>query len=456
MKSGLLKLRESGLLMVITLLLCSLFGIVDAGAMTADVVATTGAGVAEHNNGGETVAFAQENVDDFIQNSLDKELLKLEPYRFSMDTIARQIPRTKRINSQIREYYTQGFLPTETRVKTAVTSAAQAAIDFTDNGNIAINETLIVQGVSGYLPGSSTVDPLRDLVLVVVERDSSGKPICKAVNGIGNDPASGSGGSIPALSVNTTVARSMRAASETQIRTDVFKNLPTKKYQYLQKAIAEVEESTFFQMAEKEIHFTFDDITERALLEYRREVNNGYWKGTLAKLKMANKYNDRVEDTYFTEGIWYQAGDDFTFSGNPITANRLIDLCVAAFAGPSSSDQKVLMCSTNFLTELQKVQYNSVIYPGERHQLFGFNLSSIISNFGELLIFHAKDMNEVGLRGNAFILDHNYLEKVTMGWRTIPIDNVKTGQRDSRSRILTEPSALILKNNEAHLRVSLT
>ncbi|MDR1336375.1 MAG: hypothetical protein LBK22_06065 [Tannerella sp.] len=451
MKIVFFKLKDSGLLLFAVMLLCSAFGIVDAGAMTADVVAAEGGGVVEHGNNPQSVEFGNENSEDLYLHTIDQEVLKLEPYKFQLDTIARQIKRSRHSDNQIVDYYTDGYLPTETKVATAFSTASQqqAAIDFADNANIAVNETLIVQNVPGYLPGTSTQDPAHDLVLVVVDRDASGKPIVRAVNG------SGANNYIPNLAANVVVSRARRAASELQIRTDIFTSIPTKKTQFLQKFIVEVEESTFSEMADKEVKWDMSDLTERALLEFRREVNNSYWKGVRSVQKIKNKYNRKAEDTYFTEGLWPMAGGDFSFSGAAPTSQTLVDMMQVAFEGPSSNDMKLLLCSSDFLASMEKVQYNQVIYPGERKQIFGFNLASIISKFGELLVSHDKSLNEVGLNGYAFILDVNYLTKWTMGWRRIPIDNVKNGEADSNSVILTECCGLTLKNPEAHIRVSL-
>jgi hypothetical protein len=441
--------KYGGGLLFAVMLLCSLFVPASAGALTADVIVEPGGGVAEHGDDPASVDFANANVEDLILHTIDREVLKLEPYRFPLDTISRQIKRVRNSNNQIVDYYTDGYVPSQTKLKTAVTTAgAQLALDFFDNANIAVNETLILS-VKGYLPGTTTVDPLRNLVLVVVDRDASGKPICQAING------SGAANNIPALAANTGATRAGRAASEMQIRTDIFTSMPTKETQYLQKFIAEIEESTFFDKADKEVKWNMNDITERALLEYRREVNNSYWKGVKRLLKTKNKYNRKLEDTYYTEGLWYLAGGDFSFGGVAPTAQTLVDLMRAAFDGPSSSDTKMLLASSDFMTAMEKVQYNQVIYPGERKQLFGFNLSSVISKFGELLVFHDKSLNEVGLGGYAFVLDPNYLTKWTMGWRSIPVDNVANGDADSKSRILTEACGLTLKNRDAHLRVSL-
>jgi hypothetical protein len=445
------KLNDSGWLVFAVLLLCAVFGVTDAGAMTADVVAADGGGVVEHGNNPQSVEFGNENSEDLYLKTVEETVLKLEPRRFLLDSIGRHIKRKRHSNNQIVEYYTAGYLPVSTKVATAFSTASQqqAALDFADNANIAINETLIVQGVKGYLSGTTTVDPRRDLVLFVVDRDASGKPIVRPVNG------SGANNYIPAIAANTPITRAGRASSELQIRTDIFTSIPTKETQYLQKFIVEVEESTFSEKADKEVKWTMSDLTERAMLEFRRGVNNTFWKGAREMRKLKNRYNRKVEDTYFTGGIWYDAGGDFSFSGVNPTSQTLVDLMQVAFEGPSSSDDKLLLCGSDFLAAVEKVQYNQVIYPGERQQIFGFKASSIISKFGELIIMHDRSMNDVGLSNNAFVLDVNYLTKWSMGWRRIPIDNIKNGDADSNSVILTETCGLTLKNKEAHLRVSL-
>jgi hypothetical protein len=461
------KFKWFGLASLLICTVLSLFGIMDAGAMCATTVPlspTTGDGIAEHGGNGDTVQFGNENVDEFIKKGLDDVLIKLEPYNTALETMTRKIDRTRKVNSQEWEYYTQGYLPIKATLNAAVTAGAQADLDLGSyNGNIAVNETLIVLGVPGYLPGTTTQDPERDLVLVVVDRNA-GKPTVKAVNGLNNNPAQRDGGTIPAIPVtNPTTsqpqefARSMRAGSEKQIRTDIFTSMPQKRIQYLQKALCEIEMSTFFEMADKEVKFTFSDATERALLEYKRENNVAYWKGVKAKLLLANKYRSTPEETYFTEGIWYQppTGNDFDFAGTAPTANSLIDLHEKVFSAPSSSDTKVWFCSTEQLSALQKVEWNSNIYLGDRVDFMDFRMTRLISNFGETLLFHSKDMNEAGLATKGLIMDVNYLQKLTMGYRAFPINNAELGIADSKSYVVTEPSAVILRVPESAFRIHL-
>jgi hypothetical protein len=351
------------------------------------------------------------------------------------------------------EYYSAGYVPTNTKLATVYTPVPepQAALNFAENANIAINETLIVQGVNGYIKGTTNVDLGHLLVLIVVDRDASGKPIVRAVNGYGPN------NTIPGIPLDTVVSRAGRAASELQIRTDIFNFVPTKDNQFLQKFIMEVEASTFFEMADKEVRWSISDINERAMSEYRREQNNTFWLGKKDVQKIKNKYNRKAEDTYFTEGLWHMAGGDFSFLGVSPTPSTLVDLMRIAFDAPSASDKKLLMCGSDFLAEIEKIQYDltSVIHPGTKGQIFGLTVKSILSDFGELLVFHDKSFKEIGMADKAFILDPDYLKRWTMGWRVIPLNNVENGEADSKSIIATETCGLTLKNAGGHLRVTL-
>jgi hypothetical protein len=152
------------------------------------------------------------------------------------------------------------------------------------------------------------------------------------------------------------------------------------------------------------------------------------------------------------------AEGDFSFMGVAPSPTTLVDLMRTAFDAPSASDKKLLMCGSEFLAALDKIQYaqTSVIYPGNKQQIFGIKVKSVISDFGELLIFHDKSFKEIGLSDKAFILDPDYLKKWTMGWRVIPLNNVENGEADSKSIIATETCGLTLKNPGAHMRVTLS
>lgn len=455
MKEKLLKLKDSGVFVMLLMLLCAVMGVADGSAMTADVV-TGESGVTVQGADGEvnTRAGAEEITDALMAKTIEKEVVKIKPHLFAASTVASaNTKRVKNINNPEYEYQSIETLPTKTVVKTAYTGsgAVQDVIDFEDNKLIAINGTIAFPSIPGYKEDGETLDG-QFLVLNVVDKDSSGKPIVVPLNGVKSGSAKNT---IPTLAVGAEAIRGARTGTEKQIRTDMFSAVPTPTVQYLQKYLMETEESTYFTRADKEVNWGKTEITDMALFEHKLTQNTDFWIGTKAKKKIKNKFYDKKDDmSWFSKGIWWQAGKDFSFGGS-ITTDDLVSLMKKAFVGNASSATKILFAGSDLIEALQKVQYNQVIYPGTRKQAMGLEFSTIISNYGTLLIYHDQSLNDIGFEENGLIVDTDYFEKVTMGWRQIDLNHVELGISDSKGQVFVETCALVLKNSKAHTRVYL-
>lgn len=474
MKQNFFKKKEKyGWVLFLVMLLCSVFGIVDASVMTADTAAmvdlesqagqqqgAAGFGNAEGGAGeGMSIELTQANVERLLLEEIDQKITTINRYRYPLDTIARSIgkARTKHSNSQVVTYYSVATLPSDSIITEAYAGGGtQTPITLglagADNAMIAINQTLIVKGVTGFkVNGKSgtTIADTAPLVLYVVDKHSDGRPIVVAVNG------QGSTFTIPAIPSGSEITIAGRAASETQIRTDVYNILPTPDSQYLQKFIAEIEESQFFSMRDKEVKWTISEVTQQALDQMRKETNNSYWRGVKAIRNIKNKHNRKAEDTYFTGGIWEMAGKDLDAAGAGISASLLVDWMNAGFSDNAASDTKLLLCSPDFMAELCKAPLEHSMWYGNKKEFFGLNVTPIESPFGSIVPILDKSMTEAGLQGCAFMLDADYMTKWSMGWRTIPLDNEKNGTADTKGRILTEPSGLTLAFPDAHARLYL-
>jgi hypothetical protein len=261
---------------------------------------------------------------------------------------------------------------------------------------------------------------------------------------------------IPSIAASTVLVRGGRAGSESQISTDPYSGVPTDFEQYLQKFMAQVEMTTVFERADKEVDWTFTDVEEEAIFDLRRTQNVTYWKGVKNRLKIKNAHTQKAEDVYYTKGIWAQAGKDFSFGGVAPDAKSLVTLMKHAFTGNSSGKRKIIIMGSDFLEAIEKVEYDKIVQIGSRQQAYGLEFSSIVSKFGTLMGVHDQSLDGMGMSGKAFILDPDFLRKWTMGWRTQQFDLRKSAQSDADGRILIEICGLVLKNPKAHSRVSLS
>lgn len=450
MKEKILLFKESGLFMMIIMLLCSAFGIIDAGAMTADVI-NPSTGGAIRTSGTLTAGEARSESENLLLDTIDEKVAKIRPYDVVIDTIARQIKDVRTCESQVVRHYAIDVVDLNASVKTAYAGGgSQTALDTSSNEIFASEQTIFVDGINGYREDGATVDAEHQLMLYVVGKDGNGAPLVTAINGMGSNNQT-----IPAIPANTKLTRGGRAGAETQIQTDAYIGVPTDYPQYLQKFMAQVEMSDIFQRADKEVDWEFTDAEEEAVFDMKRVQNVTFWKGVRRRLRIKNAHIQKAEDIYFTEGIWTQAGKDFDFGGVPVDTKNLVALMKHAFTGNASGKKKILICGSDFLEALEQVEYNKVVFVGTKMQAYGLEFNSIVSKFGTLLSAHDQSLDDMGMSDKAFILDADFLRKWTMGWRVNEFDFRKSGQSDADGRGLVEICGLVLKNPKAHSRVSL-
>jgi hypothetical protein len=245
--------KESGLFILIIMLLCSLFGVVDAGAMTADVVASAEGGVIATDTT-NTAQFARENSDDLLLNDIEKKVVKVNAGAAPMTQFA--FYATKRsATSMIQEHYLTDVLPDSTTLKTAYTEPSGGApvgvetttIDTNNNDIFSAKETIIFPSVKGY-DENGTTQTEQFFMAYILKKTDEGKLVIKAVNG---KAIGGVANSIPTLAAGTKMLRCGRAHNEIDMRTPAYAVVPTKKNQYLQIFRCQIEESTLEKIANK-------------------------------------------------------------------------------------------------------------------------------------------------------------------------------------------------------------
>lgn len=448
----------SGLGMLLIMLLCAIFGVADSSVMMAESAAvSSNTVIAEPVNAGTNVTDAHVSSADLMLDTIDDHVCKVRPHDVVLDTISRHAT-SKKSNNQIVRPYSVDALELFTYTNGAWTLAndattQQVVLDLDDNDLISRDETLIAEGVNGF-KADGTADTKNNLMLYVVDKDSTGKPIVRALNGktVGTTK-----NVIPTIADNTKILRAGRAGAETQMQTDAYSGYPTDTEQYLQKFMCQVEESELFKISDKEVKWSFSDTQEEAVYDMRRTMNISFWRGVKTKLKLKNSRSEKLEDIYFTGGIWNQGGKEIsafgTGTGNVPTANDLVTLMKTSFTGNQSGKKKLLIMGSDFLEKLEQIEYTRNINVGERVEAYGLVFNSIVSKFGTLLGVHDQTFDDMGWSKRAFVLDADFLRKYTMGWQIQDLDFKSSGQKDVDGRVIREICGLVLKNPNAHVRV---
>ena len=437
------------LLMLLAIVVSSMTGVCMAAATAmggeATDMADGGKNITNSLGGATATTGIEQTGDDdpdYYAKEVDKRITKMRPMRTPIDQITRSASTISRSGSMVVQYYSVATRPIKTTVKTqvnAMTSGQASTTVQVDDGSIfSLTDTIRVVGVKGYKADGVTEDT-KDLMLYVVgKNDETGYPVVIAVNGKKNSDQTNS--LVPQINVDTVLIRMGRAASEIDVETGNFYNLPTPEEQFCQKFMMQVEQSTFDKMWDKKVDWNFSDMEEDGIYDMRLGMENSYLFGIKGKSKDPKKSG---ADVYFTGGIYWMAGKDMSIgtaaSGSvTITDDQMVDFLKDLFTGNDSGNG------------------TKVGFAGSTIERWGLKFTSFDSNFGKLLVMHHElmDMNEKS--DEMFVIDPEYLRKKTfLPWSRKEYDMAKLAKRDTQAVVMKEASCCYLVYPKAHARVKL-
>ena len=466
-RKNLFQAMGSILVMLIAVLASSFTGV------SMSVATAMGGDAQDMGDGGKTVSDAVggatattgmeqtgEEDPDFYSKEVDKRITKMRPMRTPIDQITRSATTISKSGSMIVQYYSVSTRPIKTTVKAqvnAMTSGqASTTVQVDDSSIFSITDTIRVVGVKGFKPDGATQDT-KDLMLYVVgKNDETGYPIVIAINGKKNSDNSNS--LVPQIAANTKIIRMGRAASEIDVETGQFYNLPTPEEQYCQKFMMQVEQSTFDKMWDKKVDWNFSDMEEDGIYDMRLGMENSFLFGIKAKGKDPKKSG---ADVYFTGGIYWMAGKDMAVGTEAegvvtITDDQMVDFLKDLFTGNDSGNgTKLGFAGSDMLAALAKMKSErfKVVKEFER---WGLKFTSFDSNFGKLLVMHHELMDANEKSDEMFVIDPEYLRKKTFKtWNRKEYDMEKLAKRDTRAVVMSEASCVYLVYPKAHARVKL-
>ena len=316
----------------------------------------------------------------------------------------------------------------------------------TDNDDMfEPSETILVPEVLGY--ESNGVNFKGSLVLYVLSKNPLGGLNVIAVNG---KNILGSANYVPSIPKGSRLIRMGRAASELDVQTAQFEALPTKMQNNCQIFKAQVEQSTFQKIANKEVGWNFSDQEEVAIIDMRLGMEKSFLFGSKARIYDANKR----EEIMLTGGIWEQAGKQFEYSKADFDADKIIDLCRDAFTANAGSNRKILIGGTGLIERLNKLDYNKVITANDTVTKWGIDFTELRSKFGSLYVLHSEVFDQCGHYDDGFVVDPEYITKYChVPFRAEKLDLRRSGVRNTDAIVVTEASCVVLRYPQAHMRV---
>jgi len=395
-----------------------------------------------------------ENVaPETYQTAYDKVLICVRPFRTPIDQISRRIARTSHQENMEFRYGTIDYIPISTTLKTAVTSSEPTQ----NNEPVTIvpekpgifnrRDVVIVRDVKGYdAEGNETNE---DLKLWVVNRTGNKSIDVIAING----KKSGSfSGVVPDIPAGTTLIRIAKAAAELDAQASGYTVYPSAQWQYMQKFMAQVEQSTIDRLTAKRWDITLSEQEEATLADMRLGMEGAWLFGTRGKF-LDPETNRNV---WTTGGIWNMVDREFHYtSQDDWTIGTWIDISKTMFTGPGAgrSDKRIVVCGSDLLALMEKVFVGNYTYI---HSIKKWDLTftDLRTNFGSFwfILDEVFDLHEMS--GNGLIIEPEYLEKVVFekfGRNTIDLN--AQGVRDSKAVVLREISSMVLKAPDNHMKI---
>lgn len=455
-------------LSMVALVLCAASGVsmaVTAGMPDAGKVSSDGAndsaGIATESGGR---AIADPN---FYMQDIDQRIVKIRPMATPIDQISRYAKAAKADSFEVK-YYSVGTRPISCKTSSAVTaqtSGASVTLPVDDAAMFTLDDTIRVVGIKAKTDPNGKLyiasdENVPDLILCVCGKNSdTNMPTVYAVNG-DVDPTSKQSTRVPAIPAGTTLVRMGKACGELDVQTGRFNTIPTPEVQYCQNFMIQVEQSTFDKIAKKEVNWNFSDIEEDGIYDMRLSQENSFLFGAKNRISHPTKNG---QNTWFTGGIWYQAGKDIEVGEydaakkqTVITDDNLVDITKDLFVGTGiGNKRKILLCGSDMLSAFSKIKSDKFRLK-DTVEVWNLKFKSWDTDFGEVLTIHHELFDANGMSDCGFALDPEYLSKKThVSWTRSVLDLKNAGVRNTDAVVLQEVTCLYLRYAKAHARMRL-
>lgn len=398
-----------------------------------------------------------EEVDpDFYAKAVDERITRMRPMRTPIDQITRKASSISRVNSMVVQYYSVATRPIKATLtsEVAAMTGSSVTLPVSDPNMFSETDTIRVHNVKGYKEDGTTKDD-KDLMLYVVGKNDDGFPNVIAVNG---QKSTSGNTKTPVLPKDTVLIRMGRAASEIDVETGNFYNLPEPSEQFCQKFMMQVEQSTAHKMWEKKVDWNFSDIEEDGIYDMRLGMENSFLFGIKGKSKDPRKSG---ADVYFTGGIYWMVGKKMGLGVvdngvATITDDEMVDFLKDLFTGNDSGNgQKIGFAGSDALAALAKMKSERFKVVKE-FEKWGLKFTSFDSNFGKLLVMHHELLDKNEKKDEILVIDPEYLRKKHfITWNRQEYDMAKLAKRDTQAVVMKEASCCYLTYPNAHAIVKL-
>ena len=416
--------------------------VVDEGAQ-----ATAGqAGLETQVSGAPTtVSTAKSAGGDLIQPDIDEEIFLIGTDETVLDGIMRKAKRKVKVTGYEVDHYVidEQKASVTTSAEYTGSSQKQAEIDVPaeDYDLFQENGTCMAVGVNGYSEDGQSEIKGTNLMLFVVGKASSGKPIVRAINGPKTNKTD-MYCNIPTIPNKTELILLGNACAETQKEVAPDMVVPVPQRVFLQKMIMNQIISDYFDAQKKRIPFQNATIAEALIKQYRRKCNRTLWIGKKGMI-MVDRGKMGKQTIYFTEGLRWQFKREWEHAGDWTFAD-IIALAKLKFTGQNCSKKALWLMGRDLLEQIQNIDFT-------KHKditmtsatVWGFECTQLHTVFGDFYLKHEPTLDVIGYSRSGGIIDEQGIVRYYMKNEEASQEQIE-GEEAERKAIISI-NALALK-----------
>jgi hypothetical protein len=381
-----------------------------------------------------------------LRDAVLKKIVQTHPSSFPLDTLLSYMPVQKTDAWRYTAYDTpyllyRGTLGAKRAAITSGTNTTPFTLTPSNLGHIRKWSCLFFPTIKG----SATTDGLPLAAYVVsIARGASTMDVI-TLN------ATGTGGAIAEIPADTPYIIGPIAAYELDMQVEPQVPVPQEYYNYNQLFMCQMEVGDFEEAHLKEVGWSWDDIQDHTIMDFRVRRTISYYYG------YAKKFVDSVANVekYSTGGIYRQVTRKFATISAPWSDTDFIDFSKYVFIGAKGSRKKVVFAGDEMIANMSKAPFiQKQLQAANTEVAFGLTFSKIRTNFGDLLVHYEPLFTEMAIANQALVLDPEFIVRTNFnGTSYDKIDAKKAGAKRAKIESIAEASSVLLRNRDTHVWV---
>lgn len=369
-----------------------------------------------------------------LANDVSTLVTMIKPDEAPVDTLLRKLDSDESADDIQVNFEEVAIRSREFTTSTELTGgSATETLKLTDTSNVVEGETLTVNAVS--VSGK----PLR----LRVEQVINGTDV--SVIAINN-------ATVPTIPDATSVFRGAPGSGELEAQAPSITQYPDMRYNYVQRFMAQVEESYIRKKVSARSNFDFSDQNYLRLYDMRVSIEEAYVFGQKAKTASARK----GEDIYYCDGIYHQIPEALSYTqGSGVSNNTWIDWTKEIFAGNAGAEDRFLCAGKDLMGEILKIPAIEKQLQNDRVEVVaGLKLQKVETSFGELFIMHHKLFDLQGMPEQGMVVDLTNIKRRT--FQNLKSEKLKlkeSGQKNVDARLISEMSCPEVRYLDTHKKI---